>query len=113
MRVTGVVQGVGFRPFVCRNAQELGLNGWVRNDGSGVEIFLDGTLATESIQRALLSNPPPNSRIDQVVTTNAVDEGVLGFFIVDSTQIGAKTAEIPIDLKLCDSCLSELPCRVF
>ena len=107
-RITGVVQGVGFRPFIYRRAQTLGLNGWVRNDGSGVEIFLDGALETDSVRRALLSDPPPNSRIDQVTTKNVADEDLSGFFIVDSTGTGPKTAEIPIDLKLCDACLSEL-----
>jgi hypothetical protein len=42
IRIRGLVQGVGFRPYVWRLANELGLNGWVRNDGSGVIVAVDG-----------------------------------------------------------------------
>ena len=108
LRVTGVVQGVGFRPFVFRRAQSLGLRGWIRNDGSGVEIFLDGAVESESLQLALLSNPPPNARIDKVAVKQVLDEDLAGFSIIDSAQAGVKRAEIPVDLKLCDSCLLEL-----
>ena len=65
--VKGIVQGVGFRPFVYTLATQLGLFGWVRNTSSGVEIELNGEeqLISQFLER-LSSNPPPLARIDLI-----------------------------------------------
>ena len=67
LRVRGVVQGVGFRPFVYRYARSLGLVGWVRNDGGGVEIEVQGSEPlVEAFTRGLVAEAPPLARIDTV-----------------------------------------------
>ena len=61
LRVRGVVQGVGFRPFVYRYARSLGLAGWVRNDGGGVEIEVQGSEPlVEAFTRGLVTEAPPH-----------------------------------------------------
>ena len=64
IHITGVVQGVGFRPWVWRTATRLGLAGTVRNDFDGVRIELYGD--SEAFLRTLESDPPPLARIDSV-----------------------------------------------
>src|SRR6516164_11765570 len=71
MRVTGTVQGVGFRPFVYSLATRLGLSGFVGNDSGGVFAEIEGPpAAVEEFLVALERDAPPLSRIDQVVCTN-------------------------------------------
>ncbi|HEY8907975.1 MAG TPA: acylphosphatase, partial [Rhodoferax sp.] len=67
IRVSGQVQGVGFRPFVFKLAQELGLVGWVRNDSEGVEIAVEGkrTRVMRLIER-LQTEPPALARVESV-----------------------------------------------
>ena len=63
IRVTGTVQGVGFRPFVYREARRLGLLGWVQNDSAGVLLEVEGTEpAVHELARVLVAEPPPWSR---------------------------------------------------
>ena len=108
IRVSGVVQGVGFRPFVWRLARELDLHGWVRNDGHGVEIAAEG--AAEPM-RALLErlrrDAPPLSRIDAIEASAAVLQGNNGFVIVESLAGRVSTA-IVHDTATCVDCLNEL-----
>src|SRR5690348_8974090 len=67
--VQGIVQGVGFRPFVYGQALRYGLVGFVLNDSQGVTIEIEGTAeALDDFQRALHEDPPPLARIDSVVT---------------------------------------------
>ena len=67
VRVTGVVQGVGFRPFVWHLAQKLGLSGWVRNDAQGVEILAQGSAtALAELLTHLRTDAPPLARVDGV-----------------------------------------------
>jgi len=109
IRVTGVVQGVGFRPFVWRLAQELEIAGWVRNDAHGVEIAAEG--AAESM-RALLQrlrrDAPPLARVDTVETSTGVPNGHSGFAIVESATKGRLDTAIGHDTALCNDCLAEL-----
>ena len=67
-RVTGTVQGVGFRPFVYRRAVELGLAGFVRNDSGGVLIEVEGDPSTiDALAVSLRDDAPPLARVDEVV----------------------------------------------
>ena len=93
IRVTGIVQGVGFRPFVWRLAQQLQLTGWVRNDALGVEIAAQGTESqfAELLQR-LRTEAPPLARIDAVEVREMVADQWTGFAIVSSIRGQSATA---------------------
>src|ERR1017187_6490577 len=86
IKVSGQVQGVGFRPFVFRLAQELGLAGWVRNDNEGVEIAVEGEQpqVMQLIER-LQSEPPVMARVEKVTHDFAFATlGLRGFSIAAS-----------------------------
>src|SRR5512133_2346923 len=83
--VRGIVQGVGFRPFIFNLAESLGLKGWVNNTSSGVEIEVNGS--PEALQRfveAIQSNPPPLARIDELRTEAVAANGFTRFEIHES-----------------------------
>ncbi|HZC52061.1 MAG TPA: acylphosphatase, partial [Mycobacterium sp.] len=111
--VTGVVQGVGFRPFVHRIATELGLAGFVGNDSGAVFLEVQGERArVDEFRRRLRAEAPPLARItavsvtDMPVTTKA---GILaGFRIVASQTVTGATTPIPPDIAVCDDCVAEL-----
>jgi hydrogenase maturation protein HypF len=108
IRVTGVVQGVGFRPFVWRLARDLALAGWVRNDAEGVDILAEGT--SEDLDRLcerLGSEAPPLARVDAVAIAEADFTGHRDFVIAESGGGRAATA-IGHDTGLCTACLDEL-----
>jgi hydrogenase maturation protein HypF len=113
IRVTGIVQGVGFRPFVWRLAHERQLSGWVRNDAQGVEMVVQGksALLDDLVQR-LRTDAPPLARVDAVevhaepVQGPIVDSGN-GFVIVDSLD-GLNSTAIGPDVAVCADCLDEL-----
>jgi len=109
LEVRGIVQGVGFRPFVYRLARDLGLDGWVRNDASGVTLEVQGDPATiERLARRLRDEAPARARVDSVALSECEpgDEGG-GFAIVDSVGGRAATAIGP-DSATCDNCLREM-----
>ncbi|MBI5921706.1 MAG: carbamoyltransferase HypF [Betaproteobacteria bacterium] len=108
IRVSGVVQGVGFRPFVWRLAHELGLNGWVKNDGQGVDIFVEGAAEklVQLLQR-LRSEAPPLARIDALHAEPVASDGCSEFAIVASQPGRIRTA-IGHDTATCPNCLKEL-----
>ena len=108
IRVTGIVQGVGFRPFVWRLAQQLELAGWVRNDALGVEIFAQGEAAPmDTLLLRLRSDAPALARVDAVQAQLAVPETLTPFIIRDSVQGRSNTAIGP-DVATCPDCLAEL-----
>jgi hydrogenase maturation protein HypF len=109
IRVRGVVQGVGFRPFVFRLAQEMGLSGWVRNDGSGVEIEVQGSPGEVSALMArMVGEAPPLARVDAVESqrrpTDAQDRG----FTILASGGGEVTTAVSPDVAVCPACLAEL-----
>jgi hydrogenase maturation protein HypF len=108
--VEGVVQGVGFRPFVYRLATELGLDGFVGNDSSSVFIEIEGPDATVTdFLVRLRADAPPLSRIEQVrVTTMPLPLGETGFRIVPSRAAGGARTLVSPDVASCDDCLREL-----
>ena len=106
-RVTGVVQGVGYRPFVYGLAHELGLAGFVLNDASGVLVEVEGTAAEAFVER-LRSSGPPLARVEGVAWERVPDTGQPGFLIRESPRNGRPDAPIAPDTTTCDACLAEL-----
>lgn len=104
--VYGVVQGVGFRPTVYRVAKSLGCNGYVRNNGSNVEICIDQDHA--EFIKLLKEGLPPLARIDRIDNIESdCHEGYSDFVILHSEK-GARSSSIPADTALCGDCLNEL-----
>jgi hydrogenase maturation protein HypF len=109
IRVTGVVQGVGFRPFVYRLATRLGLGGWVLNTEQGVEIVVEGPEpALATFLSELESNPPPAARIASLSVQQTRPIGFAQFTIRESAQGDRPTTRVSPDLATCDACLREL-----
>lgn len=109
IRVSGIVQGVGFRPTVWRLAKALGLTGWVRTDPRGVEIEACGTPdQIEALIKRLRHDAPPMARIDAITSRFAGSVSVSeDFFILDSLGGRAATMIGP-DIAVCRDCLSEM-----
>ena len=109
-RVTGTVQGVGFRPFVFRRATELGLSGFVRNDSAGVVVEVEGDRAAiDAFARALRDDPPPLARVDAVSAEDVEPRsGHDGFAIEHSEDLGAPAVAVSVDTAPCAACLREL-----
>lgn len=105
LRVRGIVQGVGFRPYVWRLAGELGLQGWVRNEGADVTIAVDGENLPEFLHRLPLEIPPL-ARVDRIDRQPMAVDAV-AFAILESV---AETAATPIgpDVALCPACLEDI-----
>jgi hydrogenase maturation protein HypF len=104
--VRGVVQGVGFRPFVFRLAHEHGLGGWVRNTSGSVEIEVEGrAAAVDSFLAALTKEAPPMARIEAVTATPIASRGYQCFEIGGSLAEEGKYQLVSPDIATC------LPCR--
>ena len=85
LHIRGIVQGVGFRPFVFRIACREKLTGWVLNASDGVHIHAEGgELALERFRSALEKQAPPASRIDSIESRKGVEEGFASFAIRES-----------------------------
>ena len=109
LRVTGIVQGVGFRPTVWRLARSLGLQGWVRNDAAGVEILIEGEAARiEAFTRHLPEELPPLARLRALTWTDGVALGDLGPFAITESAGGRAATMIGHDTAVCPDCLAEL-----
>src|SRR5665213_194645 len=109
IRVRGVVQGVGFRPFVYRLAQANTLAGWVLNDEEGVEIHLEGAEpALNSFVKFLSVGSPPAAIIQAIDVQSAQAAGFKDFTIRPSRNHGRPSVRISPDLPVCDACLEEL-----
>lgn len=111
IRVKGIVQGVGFRPFVYRLAHRYGLGGYVRNLGSGdVEIYVEGVKASAyGFVDCLLKEAPPIAVINHIETLEVEPKGEETFKIEKSEEAGVNGSSIiPPDIAICDSCLKEL-----
>ena len=109
VRVTGTVQGVGFRPFVYSLATRLGLAGFVGNDSAGVFAEIEGPpAAVAEFLVAVARDAPPLARIDQVVSTNLQPYGSAGFTIAPSAPGAQRTALVSADSAMCADCLAEL-----
>ncbi|MGZ4960471.1 MAG: carbamoyltransferase HypF [Methylomonas sp.] len=107
--VTGRVQGVGFRPFVSRLANELAITGWVRNRSGRVEIHAEGQVeALTAFKTALIDRAPPLARPEQIQANQVSSEG-FSDFVIHGSQAGESTdAHIPPDYFVCADCLAEM-----
>ncbi len=109
LHVAGIVQGVGFRPFVYRIARTHAVTGWVRNAASGVEIHAEGTpQALSDFAHSIAANPPSAARVASLETFPAPPEGFTGFVILETVKSAAPTVRVSPDLPVCDECLKEL-----
>ncbi len=107
--VRGIVQGVGFRPFVHRLAEEMGLNGYVRNLGDRVEIVVDvdeGTL--KEFIRRLREEAPPLARVTEVEVKRYEGDVPEGFEIRESGSTEEIEPQMPPDAPVCEDCLREM-----
>lgn len=104
--VKGVVQGVGFRPFVYRLATEMSLYGSVKNTPNGVEIYLN-TVDPDAFIEALYSQLPRLAKIEeiQVITIAAFASSE---FVILETEQGSSNTKISADFAMCEDCLTEL-----
>jgi hydrogenase maturation protein HypF len=107
-RVSGVVQGVGFRPFVYGLATRRGLGGFVLNDGNGVVAEVEGEeRALEAFAEGLRTEAPPLARVEAVVAEPLAPRGERSFRIVPSRPTDG-AALIPPDVATCEDCVREL-----
>ena len=110
IRINGIVQGVGFRPFIHRLVSEYGLNGMIRNTSSGVEIALDGERA--ELTRLIADIPqkaPPLAVIEDIQFEFEFPEDRFeGFRIQESERGALRNTLVSPDLGICDDCLREL-----
>ena len=105
----GIVQGVGFRPWVTRVAREQGVAGRVRNDARGVTIdaFADQATLDRFVAR-LTASPPPAADVREWQSHEIPDEPIDRFDIADTVDDGDLRISIPADLAICDDCLAEI-----
>src|SRR5215208_715516 len=109
VHITGIVQGVGFRPFVYSLATRLGLKGWVKNTSAGVEIEVDGeTEPLELFLQQLRNEAPPLSRIDEFSAAFHAANGFHSFKILHSEVVEGAFQPISPDVAICPDCLREL-----
>jgi hydrogenase maturation protein HypF len=107
--VRGVVQGVGFRPWIWKLAREKGITGRVANDSRGVTIEAFGEKpALESLLTGMRSSPPPAAEIRDLTWEPIPAEPVEGFTIVESRRTEDLVVSIPPDLATCDDCRAEV-----
>jgi hydrogenase maturation protein HypF len=109
IRVVGVVQGVGFRPFVQRLATELDLSGHVGNDTEGVVVEVEGRAsAVRSFEGRVVDEAPPLARIDEVEASDVAVVGEMSFRIIESRSTGQVRTLVSPDIAVCDDCLAEM-----
>jgi len=107
--ISGLVQGVGFRPFIYKLAHEHSLSGWVENRNDGVVIVINGTKkGIELFKEAILDRAPPASDVESVNIISECYIQLEGFTIRESEDISEKVTEISPDIAVCPDCLSDM-----
>ncbi len=109
IHITGIVQGVGFRPFVYNLAQRHHLTGWVRNTSAGVDIEVDGDkVQLRDFVEHLKGELPPLARIDSISVTERPASGFEQFEILHSEAVEGAFQPISPDMAVCPDCLREM-----
>lgn len=109
IRVYGIVQGVGFRPFIARLAAARGYHGYVRNCGSYVEIYLHDVSDHEarSFSESIRKKKPDIAEIENIeIEPHSISDP--GPFSIEKSSEGARLSAYPPDVALCDQCLDDL-----
>lgn len=110
IRISGIVQGVGFRPFIYRTAKKFSIRGYVKNLGdAGVEVYAEGTQENiQNLVREIENNPPNNARIDEItVEWPTISQNFQEFKIIESGGSGIG-GMIPPDSCICTECEKEM-----
>ncbi len=109
IELSGIVQGVGFRPFVYQLAHRYDLKGFVQNSSVGVFLEIEGDLQTiELFTEALQNELPPLARIDTIKSSETPYTGYLDFEILQSQNRDDKRVPVSPDMALCENCLQEM-----
>ena len=109
VKIEGIVQGVGFRPFVYSLAKDIGLTGWVRNTSGGVEIEVNGFQnSLEKFLDSLQTGIPPLARIDNLTIEHCDPSNYPDFSIIQSKSIQNTFQPVSPDVSICPDCLIEL-----
>jgi len=104
LEISGIVQGVGFRPFIYRLAETRGLAGWVSNSTAGVLIEVEGVPANVDAFLGDLATPPPLAHIDDLHVHDVAPDGARGFEIRESSGECEPFLLVPPDIAACDDC---------
>lgn len=109
LKISGVVQGVGFRPFVYQLADRYHLNGFILNNSAGVSVELEGReSAIDAFLKALQEELPPLARIDRLSSKVGEYVGFTNFHILQSERQNNKSALVSPDIAICKNCLEEI-----
>lgn len=109
IHIRGLVQGVGFRPFIYRLARENQLNGWVENRNDGVRIRVNCTrFALDSFIEAIKNDAPPASGICSIKCRQKSFEEFNDFQIIESKNLSDEITEVSPDIAVCDDCLHDM-----
>ncbi len=109
IKISGIVQGVGFRPFVYNLATRLGITGWVRNTSGGVEIKATGDPSIiEKFIAVLRNDPPLLSKVDNLIVEPVDTEQFNSFEIRESLANPGEFIPISPDMSICEDCRREL-----
>ncbi|MEI8130942.1 MAG: carbamoyltransferase HypF [Leptolinea sp.] len=109
IQVRGIVQGVGFRPFIYQLAAKNNLTGWVRNTSNGVEIEIEGkTQSLQAFLNQITSSPPLLARIDLISHQACRESGYTQFAIIESLSDPSQFIPVSPDISTCPDCLREI-----
>ncbi len=109
IHITGIVQGVGFRPFVYNLAMRLGIVGWVINSSDGVHCLIQGSPGSlQEFLEALRQEAPPMSVIEDITAEDAPREDFESFTIGESQAVADAITLVSPDIATCDMCVTEL-----
>lgn len=110
IKIKGIVQGVGFRPYVYNLARQFSLNGFVNNDESGVTVVIQGRQkAIDTFIEELKKNPPPLSCIDSIEIQMSEIKELFEHFTIKHTQVqNSKTTLVSPDIAVCKDCIEDI-----
>jgi len=109
LTIKGLVQGVGFRPFVYRLANKLKINGWTKNTNYAVIAHIQGEVSNvETFIKQLSEQKPPASSIEEIIREKSQIENIQGFNIGNSEVISDDVTIVSPDIAVCNECLEDM-----